>query len=159
MIASPLLSCFVRCGRIPIKLRERRVNNQVTGAPHFETKINLCEFARERLVESADLLENFATHQNACAGDCAVIASHPQLAVHAGVLRRETVKSGLRNSIHAKNKTSVLNRAIRIDQSRADCANLGPLHMLSHDCEPIRIDGFHVASRKRSQGLSVCATA
>ena len=65
------------------------------------------------------------------------------------MLRRETVKSGLRNSIHAKNKTGVLNRAVRIDQSRADCANLGPLHMLSHDCEPIGLDRFDASVQKQ----------
>jgi len=49
------------------------------------------------------------------------------------MLRWETAKSGLRNSVDAQNKAGVFDGAAGIDQSRADCASLGPLYVLSHD--------------------------
>ena len=44
-----------------------------------------------------------------------------------------------------------------IDQSRADCASLGPLHMLSHDREPVRIDRFYVVvEEKKPRTVGLC---
>jgi len=85
------------------------------------------------LIESADLLKNFAPHQQACAGHRAIVAGHPQLTVYARMVRWETAKSRLRNSVDAQNKAGVFDGAAGIDQSRADCASLGPLYVLSHD--------------------------
>ena len=49
-----------------IQLRERRVNNQVTGPPHFQTKIDVVEGDRQPFfIEAADFLENFAPRQQA----------------------------------------------------------------------------------------------
>ena len=159
MIASALASSLFGWRRIPTKFCQRRVNNQVTRASHFETKINICESAGELFVESADLLKNFAAHQQACAGDRAVVAGHLQLTVHARMLRRETAKSGLRNSVHAKTRPAcsivplgLINRAPTAPTSgRCTCSA-----MIVSQSGPI---ASTLSSRKRSHGLSVCATA
>jgi hypothetical protein len=66
------------------------------------------------------------------------------------MLRWETAKSGLRNSVDAQNKACVFDGAAMIDQSRADCASVGALYMLSHDCEPVRADRFYIVVEKKN---------
>src|SRR6266516_5566511 len=132
-----------RC--VPIKLRKRSVDDQITCPPHFETKIDVCKSLGEGLVKSADLLKNFSPHQHARAGDGAIIAGHPQLTVHARMLRWETAKRGLRNSIDAKNEPGVLDCSVRVDQSRTDCANFRPLDLLGHNRQPIALNWFEAS--------------
>src|SRR4029077_2291350 len=76
-------------------------------------------------------------------------AGHLQLTVHTRMLRRETAKSGLRNSVDAQNKASVFDGATGIDQSRADCTSLGALYVLSHDREPVRADRFYLIVKEK----------
>src|SRR5262245_12696932 len=65
------------------------------------------------------------------------------------MLRWETVKSRLRNSVDTQNKAGVFDGAARIDQSRSDCASLGPLYVLCHNRKPVGDDRFHVVVEKK----------
>ena len=58
------------------------------------------------------------------------------------MFRRETAKGRLCSSIHAHHNSRVLNRAARIQQTRAYRSDLRSLDMLGHDREPLRIDDF-----------------
>jgi len=58
------------------------------------------------------------------------------------MVRRETAKGRLCNSIHAHHNSRMLNGAARVQQTRAYRSDLRSLDMLGHNREPLRIDDF-----------------
>ena len=65
------------------------------------------------------------------------------------MVRWETAKGRLCNTIDAHNNSRVFNRAARIQQPCADCADFRPLDVLSHDREPVRLDHFDTVVKKK----------
>ena len=146
---------------VVIQLGEGRVNNQITGPPHFQTKVDIVEGDRQTfLVESADLLENVAPGEQASARDRTVVARHLQLAADARALPRENRRKACsRDSADAEDHAGMLNRVVRVKQPRADRADFRPLHMFGHHGEPFAVDRFDVVVQKEQPGRVVCSTA
>ncbi len=137
---------------MPIEFCKRSVNNQISRASQLETKIDVGKRALQIFIESARLLKNFTPREHARARNRTAVARHLQLATRPGMFRRKTAKSRLRDSIDAKDNPGVLNRVIRIEQSRTYRADFWPLHMLGHVAEPIGFDHLHVVVQKEQPG-------
>ena len=75
------------------KLCEGRVNDQITGAPHFQAKIDIGERHLQAFVESARLLKNFTPGEHTRAGNSAAVSCHLQLAIRARMFGRKTAKA------------------------------------------------------------------
>ena len=58
----------------------------------------------------------------------------------------------LRNSADTEDNSGVLNRIVRVKQTRADRADFRPLHVLGHRGEPVAIDHFDIVVQKEQPG-------
>src|SRR5256886_2802010 len=144
---------------VAVKFCKRSVNNQITCPPDFEAKIDIGKRFRQAFIQSAYCLKNFATRQHARAGHCAAVAGYLQLAICPRMFPRKITKSRLRDSIDTKNNPGVFNGVVRIQQSRANCANFRPLDMLGHYCQPVALDYFYVTVEEqnpRAKSLFEC---
>ena len=128
-----------------IQLGEGNVNDSITRAPHFQTQIHIAECDRQLfLIKSPHLIEYFAPGQQTRTGDRAVVARRLQLAANARRVSRQTAKRMLGDPADAHDDAGVLDGVVRIQESRADRANLRTLHMLSHHCKPFPINYFGI---------------